>query len=358
MKRSLVTEPRVRITRAEALRLLRDASLTEVGRHAFYFKRQLYGDTVTYVRNCHVNPTNLCVYSCRFCDFAAKPGDPHAYSLTEDDILCLLSDPALREVHVVGGLWHTWGLDRSLELVRRIRSARPDLWIKAYTAVEVAYFARMNRCDYASVISAMRDAGVDAMPGGGAEVLSERLHHELFRDKIGPDEWLAVHKTAHILGMSSNCTLLFGHIETDEEIVEHLIRLRTLQDETGGFSSFIPLAYQPGAGRLVPRLVSAPRCLRVIAVARLVLDNIPHVKAYWPTLQLETAAAALSFGADDLDGTLGRERIMQLAQTAAPAAISARHAEQLIRDAGQSPVERDGAFHPVVSSVASCKGVA
>jgi aminodeoxyfutalosine synthase len=243
-------------------------------------------------------------------------------------------------------------------LVRRIRAARPGLWIKAFTAVEVAYFARMSRVDHAAVIAAMKEAGVNAMPGGGAEVLSDRLHRELFPDKIGPEKWLSVHRTAHLLGLPTNCTLLFGHIETDEEIIDHLFALRSLQDDTSGFQSVIPLAYQPGQTRLVPRMASAPRCLRVIALARLMLDNVPHVKAYWPALHIETAAAALSFGADDLDGTLGRERIMQQAQTAAPASLSARRAEWIIRDAGQTPVARDGAFRPVGAETASCRGVA
>lgn len=344
--------PGYRFTRNEARALLRETPLLELGRRAFDCKRARYGDCVTYVRNRHVNPTNLCVYTCKFCDFAAKKGDEHAYILTEDEILAGLNDPDLREAHIVGGLWPKWGFDRSIALVRRIRAARPDLYIKAFTAVEVAYFARIARMDIESVLRAMIDAGVDLMPGGGAEVLSERIHRELFPDKIGTEEWLAIHEKAHCLGLPSNATLLFGHIETDEEIVDHLLQIRDLEDRAPGFQSFVPLVYQPGTTQIAPRQAGAPRCLRIVALARLVLDNVPHIKAYTPTLGVETAVAALTFGADDLDGTLGQERIMQLAGTASPASLTAQVMDRMIRQAGQVPVERDGVFHPVAGEAA------
>lgn len=324
--------------------MLRAASLLELGRQAFDAKRARHGDRITFVQNRHVNPTNLCVYSCRFCDFASKPGDAHAYELTENQILDDLSFPRLTEAHIVGGLWPKWGFERSLGLIRKIRALYPHISVKAFTAVEVAYFARMERTNIDDVLRRMLDAGIELMPGGGAEVLSERVHKELYKDKIGPREWLAIHERAHRLGMPSNSSLLFGHIETDEEIVEHLFALRELQDRTGGFASFIPLVYQPGNSGLVDRMISAPRSLRVIALSRLVLDNIPHIKAYWPVLGEETAVAALNFGADDMDGTLGKERIMQLAGSDAPEAQTAEHMDRLIRLAGQEPAERDGYF--------------
>ena len=335
-----------RLERTTALTLLTQAPLLELGRMAFEAKRARFGDRVTFVHNRHINPTNLCIYRCKFCDFAAKKGDDHAYVLNEDQVIAQLDDAALREVHMVGGLHPSWDFARSIALVRRMRAARPDIWIKAFTAVEVAYFARMERHDdVTKIIAAMQEAGVDQMPGGGAEVLSERIHQELYADKIGPAEWLAIHETAHGMGLKSNATLLFGHIETDEEIIDHLLELRELQDRTAGFQSFVPLAYQPGTTRLVPRPVAVPRTLRIVAVARLLLDNIPHVKAYWPTLQLETAAAALNFGADDLDGTLGEERIMQLAGSPSPAQATRAWMERIARHAGQHLAERDGAFN-------------
>ena len=333
-----------RLDREGALQHLQETPLLELGRRAFDAKRARYGDRVTYVHNRHVNPTNLCVYSCKFCDYAAKKNDAHAYELTEAEILRDLEDPALTEAHIVGGLWPGWHFRRSLDLVRAVRAARPGLWIKAFTAVEIAYFAKMERVPSRAILEAMQDAGVDMVPGGGAEILSERIHLALYKDKIGPEDWLRIHEEAHAVGLPSNATMLFGHIETDAEIVGHLFKLRDLQDRTGGFQSFIPLAYLTGDTRLVPRPVSAPRSLRIIALARLVLDNFAHIKAYWPTLGLETAAAALSFGADDLDGTLGKERIMQLASSESPAALTRHFMEQIIRDGGQLPVTRDGRF--------------
>ncbi|MBX3180866.1 MAG: CofH family radical SAM protein [Candidatus Hydrogenedentes bacterium] len=332
------------LDKAAALHHLKATPLLELGRLAFEAKRARYGDRITYVHNRHVNPTNLCVYSCKFCDYAAKKGDAHAYELTEAQIFRDLEDPSVVEAHIVGGLWPSWRFGRSLDLVRAVRAARPGLWIKAFTAVEIAYFARMERTSTREILARMRDAGVDMVPGGGAEILSDRIHQALYKEKIGPADWLRIHEEAHETGLPSNATMLFGHIETDEEIVDHLFQLRELQDRTGGFQSFIPLAYLPGETRIVPRAVSAPRALRIIAISRLVLDNFDHVKAYWPTLGLETAAAALSFGADDLDGTLGRERIMQCAASESPAALTRQFMEQIIRDGGQLPTPRNGRF--------------
>jgi len=333
-----------RLDQRDALHHLQDTPLLELGRLAFDAKRARYGDRITYVQNRHVNPTNLCVYACKFCDYAAKKNDAHAYELTEAEILRDLQDPAVVEAHIVGGLWPSWHFERSLDLIRAIRSARPRLWIKAFTAVEIAYFAKMERSTTRDILRQMKAAGVDMVPGGGAEVLSERIHLELYKDKIGPADWLRIHEEAHDTGLPSNATMLFGHIETDGEIVAHLLKLRELQDRTGGFQSFIPLAYLPGETRLAPRPVSATRALRIIALARLVLDNIPHIKAYWPTIGLETAAAALSFGADDLDGTLGKERIMQYAASDSPAALTKKFMEEIIHDGGQLPVSRNGQF--------------
>ena len=333
-----------RLDRETALRHLRDMPLTQLGREAFDAKRARYGDRTTYVQNRHVNPTNLCVYSCKFCDYAAKKGDAHAYQLTEEGILRDLEDPSIVEAHIVGGLWPGWNFQRSLDLVRAVRNARPGLWIKAFTAVEIAYFARMERTTTVHILEQMQAAGVNMVPGGGAEVLNDRIHQALCKDKVDPAGWLRIHEEAHGVGLPSNATMLFGHIETDEELVDHLLALRDLQDRTQGFQSFIPLAYLPGETRIVSRPVAPSRALRIIALSRLVLDNVPHVKAYWPTIGLETASAALSFGADDLDGTLGKERIMQCAASESPAALTRRFMEQIIRDGGQLPVARNGRF--------------
>lgn len=341
-----------RLSRDEALQLFRHAPLLDLGALAHERKRARHGDTCTYIVNRQINPTNLCIHSCRFCDFAARPRDAHAYVLTEDQIIADLHDPEVCEVHITGGLWKTWDLDRATALIRRIRRERPHLWIKGFTAVEIDFFSRRARCGWEAVLRNLIDAGLDAMPGGGAEVLNSRIHHELFAEKMGPADWLAIHELAHRLGLPSNATLLFGHIETDEEIIDHLISLRELEDRAPGFQAFIPLAFQPGETGIVDRLVAAPRCLRVVAISRLVFDNVPHVKSYWPTLQVETGAAALTFGADDLDGTLGRERIMHLAGSETPSGLTARFMEQLIRDAGQQPSRRSGRFDALGPAVA------
>lgn len=330
--------------RITAREMLGSMPIHELGKLAFAAKRERFGDVVTYTVNRHINPTNLCVHACKFCDFAAKPRDAHAYILDEPTILQSIESPELNEVHIVGGLWPNWGLERSLNLVREIRRCRPDLWIKAFTAVEIAFFAKLEGLSTREVLLRCKSAGVDALPGGGAEVLNERIHQALYADKIGPTEWLAIHGESHEVGLGTNCTLLFGHIETDDEIIDHLLTLRDQQARTGGFDAFIPLAYQPGKTLIVPRMASPERCLRIIALSRLLLDNIPHIKAYWPTLQVETAAVALNFGADDLDGTLGIERIMQLAKTQAPAGMTFERLEQMVRDAGQQPMRRDGRF--------------
>ncbi len=347
-KRKHKPEMRQKMNRDEALECLCRIPLLELGQRAFDDKRGRYGDRVTFIRNHHINPTNLCENACQFCAFSARPGDPHAYVLDETDIVSSLLDPALREAHVVGGLSREWGFTRALNLVRRVREARPDLWLKAFTAVEIDYFARTEgHGDVKRILAALMEAGVNQLPGGGAEVLSERVRLQLCRDKISPARWLEVHRVAHRMGLPSNATLLFGHIERDEEIVEHLLALRALQDEAPGFDAFIPLAYLPGLPGAPTRPVSAPRALRVVALSRLVLDNIPHIKAYWPSLHVETATLALNFGADDLDGTLGAERIMHEAEPGLPRQLMADDMEKMARDAGQMLAERDGAFRIV-----------
>jgi len=332
-------------------------------------KRARHGNAVSYVLNRQLNPTNLCWLSCSFCDFAAKPGDAHAYELSEKQILEAVQGE-IREVHVVGGLHPRWGFDRHLEVVRILKRARPDVQVKAYTAVEIDWFARKARLSLEEVLGALRDEGVETLPGGGAEVFSERVRERLFPNKIGADRWLEVHRTAHRLGLPTGATLLYGHIETMAERVGHMLRLRELQDETGGFRAFIPLAYQPGPGAAsgtpqalspsgaararrpdrsgLPRHTTAALDdLRTIATARLVLDNVPHVKAYWIMLGLASATCALGAGASDVDGTVGRERIAHAAGAGTPEELTRRFLETLICEAGAVPQERDALYRPV-----------
>ncbi len=347
-----------RISREEALYLLEEAPLSELEQRGFEAKRSIYGDRITYVFNRQVNPTNLCIYTCDFCDFAARPNDARAYEHTVEDILADLSSPGLKEAHLSGGLWKSWGFTKALELVTAIRSTYPTLWIKGFTAVEVQFFCDQSKLSPRAVLERLKEAGLNVLPGGGAETLSRRLHAAHYPQKIGPDRWLEIHETAHHVGLSSNATLLFGYAETPEEIVDHLLQLRESQERSRGYESVIPLAYQPGTTQLSGSEVSRERCLRVIAVARLVADNISHVKAYWPTLRLETTAKALAFGADDIDGTIGRERIMHAAGSATPAGLDAAAIETLIRGAGQYPVQRDGDFSVIAEGTHRMAGLA
>jgi aminodeoxyfutalosine synthase len=319
-------------------------------------KRERHGDAVSYVLNRQLNPTNICWVGCSFCDFAAKPGEAHAYAMDRGQILAAL-EGEIREVHIVGGLHPRWGIDEYLDVVRVVREARPEVQIKAYTAVEVDFFARRSRLDIRQALRAMQQAGVDTMPGGGAELFSERVRRALFPNKIGAERWLEVHQTAHELGMPTGATMLYGHIETMAERASHLLRLRAAQDESGGFRAFIPLAFQPGSeaklaaagDRTLPRATtSALDDLRTIATSRLVLDNVPHIKAYWIMLGLASATCALNAGASDLDGTVGTERIAHAAGAKTPEELTRAFLEDLIRDAGALPVERDALYRPVL----------
>ncbi len=252
--------------------------------------------------------------------------------------------PELREVHIVGGLHPDWPWERYLEMLRAIKRRVPRIQIKAWTAVEIDYFSKKFRLSIEDVLRQLEAAGLSALPGGGAEVFSERVRKALFPFKIGAPRWLEIHRIAHRLGIPTNATLLYGHMETHEERVDHLLRLRALQDETHGFMSFIPLAYQPGKTQVVSRQASALEDLRTIAIARLLLDNVPHLKAYWVTMGEGIASVALHFGADDLDGTIGEERIMHAAEASSPVSLTRDRLVEMIRESGCVPVERDALY--------------
>ncbi len=333
-----------RLTKADALELFETTDVIGLGRLANQVKRSKWGDRAHFVINRQINPTNVCVLSCRFCDFATKRGRVSAYEMTIEEILSRLK-PELREVHIVQGLHPDWRWNYYLEMIRAIKTNFPQIQIKAWTAVEIDYFSKKFRLSVEEVLRQMKEAGLSALPGGGAEVFSERVRKALFPFKIGAPTWLAIHRIAHQLGLPTNSTLLYGHIETHEERVDHFLKLRELQDETGGFMSFIPLAYQVGKTRVVERQASAIEDLKTIAIARLVLDSIPHIKAYWVTMGEETASIALNFGADDLDGTIGEERIMHAADAATPIRQTREQLLELIQAAGCVAAERDALYH-------------
>lgn len=339
-----------RLGAADGRALLATRDLPALGRMADHAARSRNGDRVQFVVNRQINPTNLCVLSCVFCDFAAKPGDDHAYEQSLEEVLAQVSDD-LSEVHIVGGLHPKWGFDRYLEIVREIRLRHPAVQIKAWTAVEIDWFARLEKTSLEDILTQLREAGLDSLPGGGAEVFSDRVRKETFKTKIGRRRWFEVHRAAHRLGLPSNATLLYGHIETHAERVDHLLQLRDAQDESreeaAGFASFIPLALQPGNTGLAERQASVLEDLRTVACARLLLDNFPHIKAYWVMLGEDSAAMALNFGASDLDGTIGEEKIAHFAQASSPVGLARERLLRMIRGAGKTPVERDALYNVV-----------
>src|SRR5262245_55512912 len=334
-----------RLSQALGIRLF-DTPVLEVGRLANAYARDWHGDRVCFTVNRQLNPTNVCVLSCRFCDYAKKPGASDAYTMTREQIVAHV-DPDITEIHIVGGLHNKWRFDDYLNVIRWVKEAKPALQVKAYTAVEIDFFCRLTRQPAEWVLSELRQAGLAALPGGGAEVFSERVRRELFHQKIGAQRWLEIHEIAHRMGIPSNATLLYGHIETHAERVQHMILLRELEDHAPGFFAFIPLAFQPGVTGIVRRQASAIEDLKTIAVSRLVFDNVPHVKSYWIMLGQDTAGVALNFGASDLDGTIGLERIAHAALARSPVGMAEDAMVQAIREAGKVPVQRDALYHVV-----------
>jgi len=332
-----------RLDRADGLAVLASDDLIGVGSLANAVKESMSGPYAFFVLNRQINPTNVCVISCKFCDYAAKAGDDDAYEMTMQEIVDKVREP-IHEVHLVGGLHPTWPFEYYEEMLRAIRRANPVAQIKAFTAVEIEFFAKIAKISIDEVFDRLIAAGLDTMPGGGAEVFSERIREALYREKMGAEQWLAVHRAAHAKGIRTNATLLYGHIETHEERIDHLMKLRDLQDDTGGFFSFIPLEFQLGYTNLVERQTTALDGLKTIAASRLVLDNFPHIKAYWVMLGEETASMALHWGADDLDGTIGEEKIAHAALATSPLGLTAHKMLKLMREAGRVPVQRDARY--------------
>ena len=337
-----------RLSLEDGLTMYGTPDLISLGKMAHFVQRQKSGDAVYFVLNQKIEHTNICILSCKFCDFAVKKGDPEAYGMATEEILSKLS-PEIHEVHITGGMPADWPWERYLEIVRSIHEKFPNTDVKAFTAVEIDFFHKKFKLSIEDVLKQLKEAGLRTMPGGGAEVFSERVRKLIFNQKIGAKTWFEVHKTAHRLGIPTNSTLLYGHIETLEERIIHMIKLREAQDETGGFLTFIPLAFQPGDTGIKPRnhFTSAIDDLKTIAISRLMLDNIPHIKAYWVMLTEEVASVALNFGADDIDGTVGQERIAHDAGAISPMKLAKDQLIRIIKDAGKIPVERDVYYDPL-----------
>jgi aminodeoxyfutalosine synthase len=343
-----------RLTYDDGLTLYRSSDVLAVGWLANWVREKLHGDVTYFNVNRHINPTNVCVAACKLCAFGRKKGDPAGYTMALEEAWASAGEgysEAVTEFHIVGGLHPDLPLEYFLDLVRGLKQRFPKVHVKAFTMVEVAFFAKRSKMTIEQVLEKLREAGVDSMPGGGAEIFAERVRSIICDHKIDGSEWLDTARLAHKMGFKSNATMLYGHIENDEDRVDHLLKLREVQDETGGFQAFIGLAFHPENTPLDHLPVTTGELdIRQIAVARLMLDNFPHVKAYWQMLTPKIAQIALRFGADDLDGTVVEEKIYHDAGATTPQGMTRKELCRLITEAGRVPVERDTLYHAVTRS--------
>jgi len=335
----------------DGLALFETNDLFTLGALANRVRERYNGNFGYYNVNTHLNPTNVCVYKCDFCAFRADLDDERAYTMGEAEVKERAEQAANRgatELHIVGGLHHKLPFSYYVDVVRWVKEAAPRIHVKAYTAVEFEWFAKISRRSVRDVMAELVDAGLGSLPGGGAEIFHPEVREEICGAKASTETWLEVHRTAHELGLHSNATMLYGHIERPEHRVDHLIRLRELQDDTGGFQTFIPLAFHPDNSRMseIPK-PSGVMDLKTMAISRLMLDNFPHIKAYWVMLGIKTAQVALAFGADDLDGTVVHEKIYHDAGAETPEEMTIGEIRRLIVEAGRDPVERDTLYHRV-----------
>ena len=326
--------------------------LNEIGALANLVRERKNGNLAFYNINTHLNPTNVCVYRCSFCAFRSDLRDAKAYVMSDEKILQRgqeAVDAGCTEMHIVGGLHHQKKYDWYVNLIRILHQAYPRLHLKAWTAVEINWFEFLARKSIRAILQDMVDAGLGSMPGGGAEIFHPEVRGQICEHKADASKWVDVHRTAHQMGLKTNATMLYGHIENEFHRVDHLVRLRELQDETNGFQVFIPLAFHPdNTGLAHIKKPSAIADLRTMAVSRLMLDNFPHLKAYWIMLGIGTAQTALAYGADDLDGTVRHELIYHDAGATTPEVLSVEEIQRLIRETGREPVERDTLYRRVV----------
>jgi len=346
-----------RLSADDALTLYRTGDILAVGWLANHVRERMHGNNTYFNVNRHINPTNVCVAACRLCAFGRKKDAPGAYTMALEEAWQTAASgysEAVTEFHIVGGLHPDLPFEYFLDLVRGLKERFPQVHIKAFTMVEVAYLAKRAKLSLRETLEQLKAAGVDSLPGGGAEIFADRIRHIICDHKIDGDQWLETARLAHQLGLRSNATMLYGHIESDEDRVDHLLKLRALQDETGGFQTFIPLAFHPANTPLqhLPTTTGL-NDIRQIAVSRLVLDNFAHIKAYWQMLSPKIAQIALRFGADDLDGTVIEEKIYHDAGATTPQGLRRQELVRLIREAGREPVERDTLYRPVMRTETS-----
>lgn len=340
-----------RLSYEDGVALYRSPDILAVGYMANLVRERLHGNITYFNVNRHINPTDVCVASCRLCAFGKKAKDPNAYTMSLEEVwhrAGLGWSEAITEFHIVGGLHPTLTLDWYCQMIAGLKERFPQVHIKAFTMVEIAYFAQREKRSYREVLERLMAAGIDSMPGGGAEIFSERVRRIICDHKIDGGEWLEVARIAHHLGLKSNCTMLYGHLETEEDRVDHLVKLRAVQDETGGFVTYIPLAFHPANTPLqhIPTTTGFED-LRNVAVARLMLDNIPHIKAYWIMLGIKQAQVAQWMGANDIDGTVTNEEIYHDAGATTPKGLTVADIRRTIEECGRVPVERDSLYNEV-----------
>ncbi|MFQ3574356.1 MAG: aminofutalosine synthase MqnE [Thermodesulfovibrionales bacterium] len=333
----------------EAVTLYDAQILHQVGSVANEISNRLHKKKAYYVINRHINPTNICVNRCKFCAYSRSRGQPDAFELTTEEIIQKLKSTNVdfKEVHIVGGLHPDWKLSQYLGIVRSVREHFPYVAIKAYSAVEIDYISRTSNLDLRDVLLALKDAGLDMLPGGGAEIFNPAVRKQLCPEKISGDRWLEIMEIAHEVGIPSNATMLYGHIEDIRDRVDHMLKIRNLQEKTGGFKAFIPLAYHPINTEVGGGYTSGIDDLLTIAISRIVLYNIPHIKAYWIMLGEKIAQTALVFGADDLDGTIIEEKITHSAGAQTDESIKEDILRMLIERAGKIPTKRDGFYNEI-----------
>ena len=340
-----------RLTREDGLRLFACHDIAWIGALADRVRQEKCGGIVYYNVNCHVNLTNICLAHCKFCAFGRDAGDQGAYEMSAEDAVAYVRDaardPHLAGLHVVSGLHPDWTFDDYLMRLAALHEAFPSLYLKGFTGVEITHFAKMSGLSVRDVLLRLRAAGLQSIAGGGAEILTDRVRDELCPNKATADEWLTAHRTAHALGIKTNASMLYGHIETIEERVTHRLRLRDLQDETGGFQTFIPFPFLPSHTALGQTVKQTTMWddLRTIAIARLMLDNFRNIKAYWVMLTVPVAQVALGFGANDIDGTVHKETILHDAGAKSPRALSEDHIIRIIREIGRTPAACDSNFN-------------
>lgn len=344
----------VRLSFDDGLALYGSGDILAVGWLANLVRERMHGDLAYFNVNRHINPTNVCVASCRLCAFGKKKGEAGTYTMALEEAWETAATgitDAVTEFHIVGGLHPDLPFEYFLDLVRGLKERFPKVHVKAFTMVEVSFLAKRAKLTITETLQKMKDAGVDSMPGGGAEIFADRIRHIICDHKIDGSDWLETAKLAHKMGFKSNATMLYGHVESDEDRVDHLMRLRTVQDETGGFQTFIPLSFHPDNTMLahIPKS-SGMLDIRQIAVSRLILDNFPHIKSYWQMVTPKMAQISLRFGADDVDGTVIEEKIYHDAGAKTPQGMRRADLVRMITEAGRIPFERDTLYRAVTRS--------